>query len=72
MADWRATCSNNNAMLPFRKTLFPVDYSEPCVAVVPYIQEMQRHFGASLAVVHAYGPETLAGVAMVAASERRV
>ena len=47
-------------MLPFRKILFPVDYSEPCIATVPYVQEMQRHFGADLALVHAYGPETLA------------
>lgn len=47
-------------MLPFRKILFPVDYSEPCVAIAPYVQDMQRHFSAELAVVHAYGPETLA------------
>jgi nucleotide-binding universal stress UspA family protein len=47
-------------MLPFRKILFPVDYSEPCAAIVPYIKEMQRHFSAGLTVVHAYGPEALA------------
>jgi nucleotide-binding universal stress UspA family protein len=47
-------------MLPFRKILFPVDYSEPCVAIVPYVKDVQSHFGADLAVVHAYGPETLA------------
>jgi nucleotide-binding universal stress UspA family protein len=43
-------------MLPFRKILFPVDYSPPCQAVVPYVQEMTRHFSAELTAVHAYAP----------------
>src|ERR1700694_5767359 len=43
-------------MLPFRKILFPVDYSEPCQAVVPYVKDMLRHFSAELTLVHAYGP----------------
>src|ERR1700680_4147921 len=43
-------------MLPFRRILFPVDYSEPCQAVVPYVKEMIRHFSADLTLVHAYGP----------------
>ena len=43
-------------MLPFRKILFPVDYSEPCLAVVPYVQDMLHHFDAELTLVHAYGP----------------
>ncbi len=47
-------------MLPFRKILFPVDYSEPCRAIVPYVKEMVRHFSAELTLVHAYGPEALA------------
>jgi len=47
-------------MLPFRKILFPVDYSEPCRAVVPYVTEMARRFSAQLTLVHAYGPEALA------------
>ena len=47
-------------MLPFRKILFPVDYSEPCRGVIPYVKEMVRHFSAELTVVHAYGPEALA------------
>jgi nucleotide-binding universal stress UspA family protein len=46
-------------MLPFRKILFPVDYSEPCQAVIPYVKEMIRHFSADLTLVHAYGPEAL-------------
>lgn len=43
-------------MLPFRKILFPVDYSEPCRDVVPYVREMTRHFSAALTVMHAYPP----------------
>jgi nucleotide-binding universal stress UspA family protein len=47
-------------MLPFRKILFPVDYSQPCLAIVPYIREMRRRFSSELILVHAYGPEALA------------
>jgi nucleotide-binding universal stress UspA family protein len=52
--------ANFNDVLPFKKVLFPVDYSEPCLAIVPYVKEMQRHFSAQLSLVHAYGPEALA------------
>ena len=47
-------------MLPFRKVLFPVDYSAPCRAVAPYVKEILRRFSAGLTLVHAYGPEALA------------
>ena len=47
-------------MLPFRKILFPVDYSEPCAAIIPAVREMLEHFSAELTIVHAYGPEALA------------
>ena len=47
-------------MLPFRRILFPVDYSEPCRAILPYVKEMMRHFSANLTLVHAFGPEALA------------
>jgi nucleotide-binding universal stress UspA family protein len=50
-------------MLPFRKILFPVDYSEPCHAVVPYVQDMLHQFSADLTVVHAYGPAALTSIA---------
>ncbi len=43
-------------MLPFHKILFPVDYSAPCQAVIPYVQEMACHFSAELTVCHAYSP----------------
>jgi hypothetical protein len=44
-------------MLPFRKILFPVDYSQHCLSIVPYVKEMVRHYSADLTLVHAYGPE---------------
>ena len=47
-------------MLPFRNILFPVDYSEPCMAMVPAVREMLEHFSAELTLLHAYGPEALA------------
>jgi nucleotide-binding universal stress UspA family protein len=43
-------------MLPFRKILFPVDYSAPCQAVIPYVQEMAERFSAELTAVYAYAP----------------
>jgi len=54
-------------MLPFRKILFPVDYSEPCQTVVPYVKDMLRHFTVDLTLVHAYGPGALAYTELVAA-----
>ena len=47
-------------MFPFRKILFPVDYSKPCEAVIPYVKEMVQRFSADLTLVHAYGAEALA------------
>ncbi|HXP83845.1 MAG TPA: universal stress protein [Bryobacteraceae bacterium] len=47
-------------MLPFHKILFPVDYSAPCRAIVPYIKEIRQRFSTELTLVHAYGPEALA------------
>jgi nucleotide-binding universal stress UspA family protein len=43
-------------MLPFHKILFPVDYSEPCQALIPYVQEMADRFSAKLTLCHAYAP----------------
>ena len=53
-------------MLPFRRILFPVDYSEPCLAVVPYVKDLIHqireagHPQPELTLVHAYGAEALA------------
>lgn len=41
-------------MLPFKSILFPVDYSPSCTAMVPYVEDMTRHFSAGLTLVHAY------------------
>ena len=46
-------------MLPFRKILFPVDYSAPCQALIPYVSEMASRFSAELTVAHAYAPMAL-------------
>lgn len=47
-------------MFPFRKIIFPVDYSAPCEAIVPHVKEMVQRFSADLTLVHAYGAEALA------------
>lgn len=47
-------------MLPFRKIVFPVDYSEPCKAVVPYVRDLMERFSATVTLVHGYGPYALA------------
>src|SRR5437588_6249159 len=47
-------------MLPFKRILFPVDYSQPCDALVPYVKDAVHHFRAQLTLAHAYGPDNLA------------
>lgn len=47
-------------MLPFKRVLFPVDYSAACASIVPYVQETVEHFAAQLTLVHAYGVGALA------------
>jgi nucleotide-binding universal stress UspA family protein len=41
-------------MLPFKKILFPVDYSASCAAMIPYVKDMTRHFSADLTLLHAF------------------
>jgi nucleotide-binding universal stress UspA family protein len=43
-------------MFPFHRILYPVDYSEPCQAMIPYVQEMAGRYSAELTVCHAYAP----------------
>jgi nucleotide-binding universal stress UspA family protein len=43
-------------MLPFQNVLFPVDYSEPCQIVIPYVEDIACRFSAGVTVVHAYAP----------------
>jgi nucleotide-binding universal stress UspA family protein len=41
-------------MLPFKKILFPVDYSPSCTAMAPYVKDMAQHFDADVTLLHAY------------------
>jgi len=41
-------------MFPFRKILFPVDYSDPCRALAPHVRAMARRHSAALSLIHAY------------------
>jgi nucleotide-binding universal stress UspA family protein len=49
-------------MLPFRKIIFPVDYSDACRSVIPHVKAAVQHFSAQLTLIHAYGPEGLSFV----------
>jgi len=54
-------------MLPFKKIVFPVDYSDRCRAVIPYVREMVSRFSAQLTVVHAYDSGLLPNTEIAAA-----
>jgi len=41
-------------MIPFKKILFPVDYSALCKQMVPHVEQMLTHFSAQLTLVRAY------------------
>ncbi|MBK5292245.1 MAG: universal stress protein [Acidobacteriia bacterium] len=41
-------------MLPFRRVLFPVDFSEACQTITPHVKDMVRHWSAELILVHAF------------------
>lgn len=47
-------------MIPFRRILFPIDYSDPCLAMIPYVKDILKRSPADLTLLHAYGPEALA------------
>ncbi|MEO5927004.1 MAG: universal stress protein [Bryobacteraceae bacterium] len=55
-------------MLPFRTILFPVDYSDACVSIIPHVKHAVKHFSAQLTLIHAYGPEGLSFVDLPLAS----
>jgi nucleotide-binding universal stress UspA family protein len=40
-------------MLPFRRILFPVDYSEACNLIVPSVARMADHFQSEITLLHA-------------------
>jgi nucleotide-binding universal stress UspA family protein len=39
-------------MITFKRILFPVDFSEPCTAIVPAVKAMTKRFDAELIVLH--------------------
>lgn len=41
-------------MTPFRKILFPVDFSEAAVAMVPYVAEVAQRFSGTVTVLNAF------------------
>ncbi len=41
-------------MTPFRKILFPIDFSDAAIAMVPYVAEMAQRFNASVTVLNAF------------------
>src|SRR5262245_27683772 len=41
-------------MLPFRRILFPVDYSNSCGSVAGHVSEITRRFSADLVLLHAF------------------
>jgi nucleotide-binding universal stress UspA family protein len=55
----QSICAKGTAMLPFRKILFPVDYSDASRAIVPHVKEMARHFGSEITLLHAYPADRL-------------
>jgi len=41
-------------MLPFRRIVFPVDYSESCILTVPHVRELRHRFESRLTLVRAF------------------
>ncbi|MCX6599676.1 MAG: universal stress protein [Acidobacteria bacterium] len=46
-------------MIPFRRILFPVDFSAACLSVVPHVREMVRLDDAELTLIHVADPSLL-------------
>src|SRR5262245_39129811 len=59
-ANLLSTEREESNMFPFRKIVYPVDYSEPSNDILPYVKEMLERFSGSLTLVHAYGLDALA------------
>ncbi len=41
-------------MMPFRKILFPADFSDANIAMIPYVTEMAKRFDATVTVLNAF------------------
>lgn len=46
-------------MIPFRRIVFPADYSESCEAAIPYVTEAVARNSAALVLLHAYQAPTV-------------
>lgn len=46
-------------MIPFRRIVFPADFSASCEAAVPYVREAAERYSASLVVLHAFQAPTV-------------
>lgn len=46
-------------MIPFRRIVFPADYSEACEAAIPYVNEAVTRDSAELVLLHAYQAPTV-------------
>lgn len=55
-------------MIPFRKIIFPVDYSDACKSIVPFVKSTVERYATELTLVHAYGPEGLSFIDLPIAS----
>jgi nucleotide-binding universal stress UspA family protein len=49
-------------MLPFRRIVYPVDYSDTCRAIAPFVKDMLERYSAQLTLVHAYAQDGLSFV----------
>ena len=66
-------------MITFERILFPVDFSEQCVAIVPAVKAMAKQFHAELELLHVVGlpsawfgsPEAAAWTALISAERLR-
>lgn len=43
-------------MFPFKRIVFPVDFTENCRLAAPFVADMVRHSGAQLTLLHAFEP----------------
>lgn len=55
-------------MIPFRKIIFPVDYSDAGQSMVPFVRSTVERYAAELTLVHSYGPEGLSFIDLPIAS----
>jgi nucleotide-binding universal stress UspA family protein len=46
-------------MIPFRRILFPVDFSDDCLAMTRRVREMAKQFDAQVILLHAFEPSVI-------------